>query len=915
MARKRTSVIQVMIAGDASDLNKATQSGSKGMGLLGAAAVTAAKIVTSALSGIAAFSIREFARFDQAMTQSQAIMGDLSDSTKKAMSDVAREVGVTTTFAAHEAADAFYFLASAGLTAEQSIAALPRMALFAQAGMFDLARATDILTDAQSALGMSSDDAAENLAAMTELSNVMVGIASKANATVEQFGEAFMRAGARIRMVGVPINEAAAVLGAFAEQGTKGAAGGEAFSIILRDLPRAADKNAKAFRDLGISVENADGTFRPMADIIEDFENALDGLSSTQQAGVFTTLGLTRSVADQLATLVGTSGKIREYESALEGMGDITQEVADKQLASFSNQLALTRSQFTDIGLTIGEALAGPLAGFNLWLRDQAPAISDFVDKAVPKFETFVDKARTKFAEYKSVFDENLREPLGGLLTRLQELGGEGLTALSGFVDRARTFLLDFATAVAEGDSEAAGQALGEAISDLLKMAFEMGGDATEMAVAWARSQDWVAIGVAVGKETYGFGKGLFRGLFSAVDDETGEINYDFSAFMRLLAAGLILRIPVFRGALSARTGLFALPIVGTISAALGRAVLLLTPGLGRFSSTLGGLLAGRLGTMVAGTRFAGVFSNIGLTMQRLFAGEFASLPARLGASIGGMFSGLGGTLLRQARLLPTHIRVGIISGLPGLVAWFQTGGLVTLLKGFGVLLAGLVAAIGGWPLALFAAAVAAFVTFISRFKKWNENEESEYEGWGGSIVGFIVQGVKKFPFYEAFKNWFLERVEDIKTILFPGETKTFEDLGKSMIRGFIAGVNLMSGGLVSAVTDAVKDAYNAAKEWLKSRSPSKKFAELGDAMGEGMSKGLRDTFSMLSLSGSLAAQQAFRGAEGALRVPEVPSMVRPSGGDTYVINVSGALDAEGVARQIEKILRDSQRRTGGVFV
>jgi hypothetical protein len=37
--------------------------------------------------------------------------------------------------------------------------------------------------------------------------------------------------------------------------------------------------------------------------------------------------------------------------------------------------------------------------------------------------------------------------------------------------------------------------------------------------------------------------------------------------------------------------------------------------------------------------------------------------------------------------------------------------------------------------------------------------------------------------------------------------------------------------------------------------------------------------------------------------------------GDTFVINVSGALDAEGVARQIEKILRDSRRRTGGVLV
>jgi hypothetical protein len=41
----------------------------------------------------------------------------------------------------------------------------------------------------------------------------------------------------------------------------------------------------------------------------------------------------------------------------------------------------------------------------------------------------------------------------------------------------------------------------------------------------------------------------------------------------------------------------------------------------------------------------------------------------------------------------------------------------------------------------------------------------------------------------------------------------------------------------------------------------------------------------------------------------------RQYGGGTTIINVSGALDAEGVARQIERILRDSKRRTGGVLV
>jgi phage-related minor tail protein len=34
-------------------------------------------------------------------------------------------------------------------------------------------------------------------------------------------------------------------------------------------------------------------------------------------------------------------------------------------------------------------------------------------------------------------------------------------------------------------------------------------------------------------------------------------------------------------------------------------------------------------------------------------------------------------------------------------------------------------------------------------------------------------------------------------------------------------------------------------------------------------------------------------------------------GGDTYVINVSGAIDPEGTARTILRVLNDAQRRTG----
>jgi TP901 family phage tail tape measure protein len=85
-----------------------------------------------------------------------------------------------------------------------------------------------------------------------------------------------------------------------------------------------------------------------------------------------------------------------------------------------------------------------------------------------------------------------------------------------------------------------------------------------------------------------------------------------------------------------------------------------------------------------------------------------------------------------------------------------------------------------------------------------------------------------------------------------------------------------------------------------------------------------------LSLKDRFKAGFAAFGDGGFVRSPVMglvgeagPEVIMPldrfeqqyGGGQSIVINVSGALDAEGVARQIEKILRDSQRRTGGVFV
>ncbi len=210
-------------------------------------------VAGAVVGAFGAITLRTFANFDAAMTKSTAIMADMSDEMRKKMADTARDVAKSTTFSAAQAAESYFFLASAGLDAQSSIAALPMVAKFAQAGMFDMAKATDLLTDAQSALGMViKGDPLKNLAEMTRLSDVLVKANTLANASVEQFSEALTtKAGAALKAVNKDVTEGVAVLAALADQGIKGANAGTQLSIVLRDLTTKAIRNGQAFEKAG----------------------------------------------------------------------------------------------------------------------------------------------------------------------------------------------------------------------------------------------------------------------------------------------------------------------------------------------------------------------------------------------------------------------------------------------------------------------------------------------------------------------------------------------------------------------------------------------------------------------------------------------------------------------------------------
>ena len=331
------------------------------------------KGLTLPILAVGAGSVAAFSSFDDAMTSSLAIMGDVSDTMRNDMAQAAREVGKSTTFSATEAAKAYFYLASAGLDAAQSIGAMPLVAKFAQAGNFDLALATDLLTDAQSALGLTVDDTAQNIENMTRVSDVLVKANTLANASVEQFSESLTtRAGAALRLLNKDMEEGVAVLAVFADQGVKGAEAGTRLDIVLRDLQRASITNREEWDRLGVSVYDATGTMLPLADIVQQMEGLLGNMSDEQKRATLMQMGFTdRSVAATTA-LLGTSEQIRRYEAGLRSAGGLTEEVAQKQLKSFRSQMILAKDKLVDAGIAIGQVLAPKIQALVTWISKAA---------------------------------------------------------------------------------------------------------------------------------------------------------------------------------------------------------------------------------------------------------------------------------------------------------------------------------------------------------------------------------------------------------------------------------------------------------------------------------------------------------------------------------------------------------------
>lgn len=324
----------------------------------------ACKVMIAASTVAAGASIKAFASFDDAMTRSTAIMSGVTKQMDERMRKLAITMSRKGVQSATQLAESYFYLASAGLNVEQSIAALPAVQQFATAGAFDMALATDLLTDAQSALGLTVEDTEQNLSNMVRISDVLVGANTVANASTQQFSEGLMRAGPAMKAYGIGLEEGVAVLAAYADQGKKSAEGGEMFSRMLRMMIAGFNDNKEAWDRHNISIVDANDNLRPLAEVVKDLTTFLGGMGVTQKAAALEMLGFTALSQKALMPLLGMGSAIELNNEKLLEMGGITKDVAEKQLTSFGVALRIAWNNIKAVGIMLGSIISEGMPAF-----------------------------------------------------------------------------------------------------------------------------------------------------------------------------------------------------------------------------------------------------------------------------------------------------------------------------------------------------------------------------------------------------------------------------------------------------------------------------------------------------------------------------------------------------------------------
>lgn len=306
------------------------------------------KVTAPIVAGFGA-ALKVTADFDAQMSKVAAISGATGEDFDKLRAK-AREMGAETKFSATEAGQAFEYMAMAGWKTDDMLDGIAGVMNLAAASGEDLGTTSDILTDALTAFGKTAADAGD-------FADVLAQASSNANTNVGLMGETFKYVAPVAGALGYNYRDVGVAIGLMANSGIKASQAGTALRGLFTRLAKPTKQSAEAMERLGISMTNADGSMKPLSQLMGELRERFSGLTEAEKAQYAAMLAGQNGMSGMLA-IVNTSDKdFNDLTNAIANSDGAAQRMADRMNDNLAGQLTILKSQLEELAISIGDVL------------------------------------------------------------------------------------------------------------------------------------------------------------------------------------------------------------------------------------------------------------------------------------------------------------------------------------------------------------------------------------------------------------------------------------------------------------------------------------------------------------------------------------------------------------------------------
>ncbi|MDK2013576.1 MULTISPECIES: phage tail tape measure protein [unclassified Deinococcus] len=334
---------------------------------LGVAAAIA--VFTAAMAA----SFKTAGQFQQGMADIKA----LTQPTAEGFDDLraaALTIGEPLGIGARKAASGILELNRAGLTATQVIGGGLEGALnLAGAAGIELALASKLSTSAMTAFKLSAAD----------LPRIADNFANFSNSTflgAEDLSQAIAAVGPVAVSAGLSIEQFGGLMATAAQGGFKNMSdAGTSLKTMLLSLQSPSETGAAALERIGVNAYNADGSFRPFLETVDDLRGALQGMSEQGRNKVLK--DVFGQDAIRIATiLVDQNSEAIQRNIDVQGKAGEAARIAKERTATYQGEVDRLKARFERLQIVVGEKLLPVATKFVQFLSAGVGQLEDFAN-------------------------------------------------------------------------------------------------------------------------------------------------------------------------------------------------------------------------------------------------------------------------------------------------------------------------------------------------------------------------------------------------------------------------------------------------------------------------------------------------------------------------------------------------------